>query len=39
MRVSDVMTTTIQTVSRGTPAENARKQTPAKQIHHLVVTE
>lgn len=39
MRVQDVMTEGVQTVSPGTPADDAWNLMRAKRIHHLVVTE
>jgi CBS domain-containing protein len=39
MRVQDVMTEDVQTVSPGTPANDAWNLMRAKRIHHLVVTE
>jgi acetoin utilization protein AcuB len=33
------MSAGVQTVSRGTPAANARERMRAKEIHHLLVTE
>lgn len=37
MRVQDVMTTAVQTISPSTPAEEAGNLMRAKRIHHLVV--
>ena len=37
MRVQDVMTTAVQTISPSTPAEEAGNLMRAKGIHHLVV--
>ena len=39
MRVQDVMTKEVQTVSPGTPANEAWNLMRTKRIHHLVVTE
>ena len=39
MRVQDVMTEGVQTVSPGTPADDAWNLMRTKGIHHLVVTE
>jgi CBS domain-containing protein len=37
MKVSEIMSVGVQTVSPGTPAANARERMRTKKIHHLVV--
>ena len=39
MRVSEIMTGRVQTVSGGTPAANVRDLMRAKHIHHVAVTD
>jgi CBS domain-containing protein len=39
MRVAEIMTAGVQTVSPGTPAANARERMRTEQIHHLLVQE
>jgi CBS domain-containing protein len=39
MKVSEIMSKGVQTVSPGTPAANARERMRTKGIHHLVVME
>ena len=39
MKVSELMSVGVQTVSPGTPAANARERMRTKQIHHLLVKE
>ena len=37
MRIAEIMSVDVQTVSRGTPAANARERMRTKKIHHLLV--
>jgi signal-transduction protein with cAMP-binding, CBS, and nucleotidyltransferase domain len=39
MKVSEIMTSDVQTVGHATPAVNARARMRTKRIHHLLVKE